>query len=176
MKALKFIGVLILFVIVILLIVAIFLPSNVYVERETTIRAPAEKVFEQVNTMENWDNWSPFPEADPDMIVVYEGKKSGVGAIQSWTMSGDSGRLTIIVSEPYSRIRTKLDVFENNSAYGNWTFTETGDSTVVKWGVEVHDLRYPMGRYLGLFMPVMMNPSFDKGLRNLKEHTENLQN
>mgnify|MGYP006278608779 CR=1 FL=1 len=174
MKALKIIGIILLIIIVLFLIVAAFLPSKVEMEGRISVDAPARTIFKQVNTIENWDHWSPFPEADPNMVVTYEGEKTGTGAIQSWVMQGDSSQLTIIESDPYQRIRTKLDVLEDNEAYGKWTFDEQGDSTIVTWGLEIHDLKYPFGRFLGLFMETMMKPSFATGLQNLKEHAESL--
>lgn len=57
MKTLKRILIGILAIIVLLVIVAFFLPSKAYVERSIVINAVPRIVFDQVNTLKNWEKW-----------------------------------------------------------------------------------------------------------------------
>ncbi len=172
MKALKIIGIILLIVIVLLLVIAIFLPKKASVEGNIIVKAPAEAVFEQVNTMSNWEKWSPFKEEDPEMIVFYEGV--GVEAVQTWIEEGDTGMLTIIESKPYEKILTDIQWDDMSKANGYWTFEPMGDSTKITWKVEIKDLAYPIERYMGLFFGGMMDPYIQKGLKNIKKHVEAL--
>ncbi len=172
MKALKIIGIILLIVIVIVLVVGIFLPSEVVVEKQILINAPAKTVFKQVNTMENWEKWTPFTEDAPDMVCTYEG--TGVGAIQTWSFQGDSGSLSIIESSPYMSLVTEVDLMQDTKVNGIWTFTETEEGTQVNWSINFSDLSYPVGRYSGLFMKGGMGPYLENGLENIKILAESL--
>lgn len=171
MKALKMIGVILLIVIVLLLVIAIFLPSEMKVEQSMTMKAPAEIPFEQVNTMENWAIWSPFE--DTGMVTTYKG--IGVGATQTWEMDGESGKLSIIGSNPYENIKTEIDLGQDEAKVkGHWTFDQSGDSTRVSWGIIFTELAYPLGRYMGLIQKGMMKDYLKNGLKNIKEISEKL--
>ncbi|MCF8228082.1 MAG: GyrI-like domain-containing protein [Bacteroidales bacterium] len=172
MKALKVIGIIILILIVLFFIVALFLPKNTEVKASVRVNAPANTVFKQVNTMENWDHWSPFQ--DPAMEIVYMGEKTGVGAMQTWNMEGDSGSLTIIESVPYQSIKTNVDLMEDDEVNGNWTFVEENGYTEVSWGIRFQNLSYPMERYLGIVFKMMMESSLQNGLEQLKKYAEGL--
>ena len=39
-----------------------FISGDVHVERSATINAPADVIFQQVNVLTNWVNWSPWSE------------------------------------------------------------------------------------------------------------------
>lgn len=174
MRALKVIILIIVAIVVLLLIIGLFLPKNVHIEGTTTINAPAKIIFNQVNHLQNWANWSPFREEDPDMIESYEGPSEGVGAIYKWTMQGDTGKLTIMESVPYEKIVNDLNFYERGGATGTWTFEETDEGTKVVWSMDIKDLSYPVEVYYGILMDMAMKPYFDKGLSNLKEYCENL--
>jgi len=172
MKALKTIGIILLTVIVLLLVIGIFLPSEVSVQTETVMKAPPSVIFKQVNTMENWSKWSPFEEQQPEMVSTYEG--IGVGAIQTWSFKNDSGSLTIIESVPYEKIVTEVDFMKKTKVNGHWGFIPEGDSTKVSWTIKFSGLGYPVGRYMGLIIPGNMKASLASGLQNIKELVENL--
>ncbi len=172
MKALKIIGIILLILVGLFLIIAAFLPQETGVEESIRIEAPANTVFKQVNTMANWEHWSPFQ--DPAMELVYTGEKTGVGAMQAWNMEGDSGTLTIIESIPYSSIKTKVDLMQDSKVNGYWLFDEKDGLTDVSWGLRFHELTYPFGRYIGLIFNMMMEESIEKGLKQLKDYAERL--
>lgn len=172
MKALKIIGIILLIVILLLLIIGALLPSEISIKSEIVIKAPSNVVFKQVNTMENWNNWSPFEEGQPDMITTYEG--TGTGATQQWKYKNDSGKLTIVESFPYEKIVTNIDLINETMVTGNWAFESIGDSTRVTWLISFKGLSYPIGKYLGLLMPGKMKSTLSKGLSNLKTVAEKI--
>ncbi|MGI8852502.1 MAG: hypothetical protein ACR2GC_04250 [Methyloceanibacter sp.] len=58
-------------------------PSEFHVERSTTISAPQEGVFTQVNDLKKWEPWSPWAKLDPQAKVAFEGPPSGEGTVMT---------------------------------------------------------------------------------------------
>jgi effector-binding domain-containing protein/uncharacterized protein YndB with AHSA1/START domain len=169
MKVLKTLGIIILSLIAVFLIVPLFLPHQVEINSEKTIKAKPETIFEQVNNLKNWKRWSPF-EMDSTMVDTFEGPESGVGAKRTWTgKHSGTGSLIIVKSEPYKLIENKL-IFgkDNDGAKGTWKFTDTGDGVKVSWTIFIDDLKYPFERWYGLMSLSVMEPLMKKGLDSLE--------
>jgi len=168
MKALKILGIIILFLIAVFLIIPLFLPHAVNISAEKTIHAKPETVFEQVNNLKNWKRWSPF-EMDTTMVDTFEGPESGVGAKRTWTGEhSGTGSLITVKSEPYKLIENKLIFGENDDgATGIWNFQKTGDGVKVTWTIFINDLKYPFERWYGLLSRSVMEPLMKRGLDSL---------
>src|SRR6267154_3822760 len=113
-------------VIVVLLCVVILLqPATYQVERSTTINAPAEVVFAQVNDFHKWNAWSPWAKLDPAMKQTFEGAPAGNGAVYTWTGNKEvgEGRMTITESRPSDLIKIKLDFIRPFAATSDTVFT-----------------------------------------------------
>lgn len=172
MKALKIIGIILLFLVVIFLAVAFFLPSKVYIEESIVINKPASVVFKQVNNFKNWPAWSPWQANDPEQVNTYEGPEQGIDAKTTWTSKKNgNGSMTIIESVPYTKVSSLLDI-GMAGATNVFLLKEEQGATKVTWGVNLPKLAYPVERYIGLMMPGMMKVFFVNGLEKLKEITE----
>ena len=57
--------------IVLLLVIALFLPSAAHVERSASIAAPPAAVFDVVNSLKRFNEWSPWFEIDPAARFTY---------------------------------------------------------------------------------------------------------
>ncbi len=168
MKALKLTLTIIFLIIVLFLIIPVFLPTHVGAESSITMKAKPELVFEQVNVLKNWKNWSPF-ETDSTMVNTYEGPEQGVGAQRHWKgQKMGTGSIKIVLSHPFSDIETQLNFGPQGQGKGRWHFQQKGDQTFVKWHLQINKLQYPFGRWLGLIMPEMIKKLIDQGLNNLK--------
>lgn len=175
MKILKGIFIVLLILVALLLVVAAFSPSKLHVEQSAIIEKPAYIVFNQVNTLQNWDNWSPFTKNDPEMKVVYEGNETGVGAVQKWeSTKNGSGSFTIIESVLNKEIKTELDFMEKGTAESCWLFESTEEGTKVTWTMDSDKAGYPVGRIMNAMMKGPMNKAFHEGLMNLKEVCEKI--
>ncbi len=167
-----------LLVIIVLVALGGFLISpEVHVERSIVVNAPAEKVFNQLNSFPNWTAWSPWQEMDPNMTHEYSGPESGVGHSDSWTSevkNVGSGTQTIVKSEPTSYIESELDFGEQGTGKGFFKLEPEGEGTKVTWGMETDMGSNPIARYMGLMMDKWMGPVFDQGLNDLKAHVESL--
>jgi hypothetical protein len=62
---LKKIAIALIVIIAAFLVIVATQPSEFRVERTTTIAAPADAVFAQVNDPHKWDAWSPWAKLDP---------------------------------------------------------------------------------------------------------------
>lgn len=55
-------------------------PADFRVERSAVISAPAAVVFEKVNNLRTWQEFSPWAKLDPAAKATFEGPESGAGA------------------------------------------------------------------------------------------------
>jgi len=176
MKALKIIGVILLILLALFLIIPLFLASEVSVSEKVNIKAKPVTVFNQVRTLTNWNNWSPFHAADTAMELSYAGEETGIGAKMSWLSKtmGD-GSLEIKECVPYKLIKSDLYFQpDQGMAMDNWEFEEQGDEVAVTWTTTMLDLDYPLGRYMGAMAGIMMKPFMQSGLNKLKAYAEAL--
>ncbi|RTQ48550.1 hypothetical protein EJV47_16390 [Hymenobacter gummosus] len=172
MKTLKKTGLGLLTLVVVLSLVSQLLPRRVRVERSGVINATPSTVFEQINTLKNWEKWSPWHRLDPQMQLTYSGPAAGVGARYAWT-SADSdvgnGSFTITGSVPARRIDAEMNFMEEGTATCSYQLEPAGHGTRISWVME-SDMGYnPLSRYMGLLMDHFVGSDFEKGLRNLQE-------
>jgi len=175
MKILKIIGIVVLVLVVLFFGIAMFLPSKVHVERSLIIPASSEVVFDQVNDLRNWKNWSPWHQMDPDMKITYKGFLQGEGASYQWESNKvGNGKLTITESHPHQYIATEMDFMEEGNAMGYYRFEPTKEGTQVTWVFETDMGSDPVDKYIGLMMDSMIGADFEKGLNNLKKHVKKM--
>jgi effector-binding domain-containing protein len=174
MKILKRIVVILLVLIVLVLIIVAFMPSKRHIEASLTINVPAKVVYEQVANLKNWDKWSPFQEGDTAMEVTYSGPPRGEGSVMSWKSKKEgNGVMTIMETQKYKSIHTKLDFEGQGTSYSDWIFVEDSNKTTkVSWTMDIENLKYPVGRIMGMVMNSMIMKSFEKGLAKLKKVSE----
>ncbi len=168
MNILKKVGLGLLFIAGLILIVSVFLPGSVTVTRSLSINAPQPLVFEQINTLKNWERWSPWHRLDPNMKLSYSGPESGKDAAYAWSSEHKNvgnGTITILGSYPSDSISTEMNFMENGIAKGFYTFKTEDSKTTVTWGMK-NDLPF-YARIFGLFLDKMIGPDFEKGLHNL---------
>lgn len=129
------------FVVIIVLFLIIFsAQSDEYVfEHEVTIAAPMNKIFDQVNDLHNWINWSPWEKSDPAVSLTYDGKALGLGSVCHWKNAtiGSEANMVITESVKNDHVSMLIDIF--TPAYGRnnflFSFEPKGADTLVKWRV-----------------------------------------
>lgn len=165
----------ILAVLAFLVIVSLFLPSKVHVERSTTMNAGADQIFEQINELKNWPNWMPWYKIDPNMKLNYGDQSSGQGASYSWESPHrkvGSGKVTIVETSPPNSLKTRLDFKGQKPGYGSWDLVESDGGTKVTWGMDADMGSNPIGKFFGLMFDKMLGPQFEEGLQAMKEVVE----
>ncbi|MGH7782831.1 MAG: SRPBCC family protein [Candidatus Binatia bacterium] len=151
-------------------------PADYKISRSTTVNAPPEKIFEQVNDFHNWEAWSPWAKLDPTMKTTYSGPGSGQGASYSWVGNSQvgEGKMTITESSPGQHIKIDLEFIKPWQATNDteFMFKPNGDKTDVTWTMSGHNNF--AGKAFGLVMNMdeMIGGDFDKGLAQLKTIAE----
>lgn len=176
MKLLKKIGFGLLMLVVLLAAGSLFIPSKQKVERTIEVAAPASAAFEQVNTLRNWERWSPWHGIDPHMLLTYSGPDGGAGASYNWFSKhpdvGD-GAFKIVSTKPYESINAEMDFGPNGTATTSYTFDETANGTRITWAMESDMGMNPVNKYFGLlFLDKMVGADFERGLNNIKQIVE----
>ncbi|MGD2034544.1 MAG: SRPBCC family protein, partial [Bacteroidales bacterium] len=157
---------------IVLMLAGIFLPKETYIESHTGIAAPVEIVYDQVNDFRNWENWSPWFEADPSMTITYGDRVSGTGASFSWSSDEmGSGNQVIRSAEPGRSIFTNIDFGNQGDADGIWKFQSKGSRTEVIWAFENNDPDYFERYFMFLFQNSIRN-DLSMGLENLRKVCE----
>lgn len=145
-------------------------------ERSTTIAAPPDVVFAQVNDFHKWDAWSPWAKLDPNSRVTFAGAPAGEGAIFTWSGNNKvgEGRMTITESTPGERVRIKLEFLKPMVATNDTLFTFQPHSvgTLVTWAMSGKN------NFVGRVFCTLMNmqkqlaKQFDQGLASMKAIAE----
>ncbi len=175
MKILKFIGFLVVLVVVIVLVAGAVMKKDFHFERKTTINAPKDRVWNNIVMFENHKKWSQWQQLDPKMKTSISGMDGTVGAKMSWESEHKEvgkGSQTIKSIRDNERIDYDMDLGQGTKPTSY--FKVTGDSvkTDVAWGMDAH-IGFPFNAIAGIFMTdKAMNEMFDKGLSMLKETSE----
>ncbi|MGI9434199.1 MAG: SRPBCC family protein [Geminicoccaceae bacterium] len=162
-------------VIIVIVAIAYILPGKVHVERATVIEAPPAKVFQLVNGFEDFNQWSPWYERDPEGDYQIDGPVFGVGARMSWASDKPDvgqGSQEIIESVQDKLVRTKLDFGEMGNANAFFAIEPTGEHTKLVWGFDTDLGLNPVSRYFGLMFERWIGPDYEHGLAKLKALAE----
>lgn len=134
-------------------------------------------VFDYVNYIKNWNEWSPWYELDTTASYTQAGPPSGAGAKLSWVSTNKdvgTGSMTYTEVNAPSLIKQDLNFMEEGIAQGIYTFSPDGNGTKVSWSFEFDTGFNPLLRILGKFMDSMVGKDFEKGLSKLKAILETI--
>lgn len=170
MKILKKILIVFAILIVVLAIIGWMMPSNIHIERSMKMKAPVASIFNQVNVMKNWENWSPWKAMDPTMKITYYEIPSGNGASYSWVgEESGAGKITLSDVKENESITTGLSFEGQGEATGGFRFEKEGDETMVTWYFDSEVGNNPFMRLFWKMGIGMMEETFDKGLASMSE-------
>jgi hypothetical protein len=161
-------------VVVLLVIIGFLLPGEVEVTRSMTIQSTPSALYNQVNTLKNWERWSYWHSLDRAMKITYSDQPSGAGAWYSWESEDmGKGKMTITSTVPDRQVKADLEFMEENPALCWYDFEPAGNGTTVTIGFRSNFGMNPIMRWLGvLIFKSEMNKAFDYNLTRLKELTE----
>ncbi len=172
---LKIIAIVIGVVIVALLAYAATRPDSFRVERSTSVKAPPEKIFANLQDFSKWSAWSPWEKLDPAMKRSHSGSTAGKGAAYAWESEKvGTGRMEILDAAVASGVKIKLDFSKPFEAHNTAEFSlePQGDSTLVTWAM--YGPSNFMSKTMGIFMSMdaIVGKDFEKGLADLKSVSE----
>jgi hypothetical protein len=176
LEIIAIIAVILAIAIAIVLILAATKPDTLRVQRATSIKAPADKIFALINDFHQWVTWSPYENKDPAMKRAYSGAESGKGAVYAWDGNNNvgSGRMEILETAVPAKIVIKLDFFKPFEGHNTAEFImlPQGDVTNLTWTMTGPAVF--MSKVMQVFMNLdnMIGRDFEVGLANLKKITE----
>lgn len=162
--------------IVVLLLIGFVLPRKFKLTKSEVINAPAEYVFEEINNLERWPDWSYWNTLDPNMEVVYSEQKAGTGASYEWKGNSDVGEGKLAITESKPNESVACDLFfmqaeEASKAVYQLEPTEGGTKLTMSFDTDFG--MNPIMRWMGVAMfPSEMNKAFDYNFSKLKEIAE----
>jgi len=163
---------LVLMAIWLLVIIVACRPAEFAITRSADIAVSPETIFPQVNTLRNWEAWSPWAKLDPNVKNTYSGPESGVGSVMGWNGNKKvgAGQMTIIESKPAELLRIRLEFYRPMRAVNTaeFTFKPEGEGTHVTWTMSGKNNF--MGKLFHMIMDIdkMVGKDFEKGLASLK--------
>lgn len=178
MKLLKRLFYWLVFLVLLALFVALFLPSDFQVERSAMINQPCDTVFNYVKYLKNQEIYGVWWKADPKMKKEYSGTDGEPGFVASWNSNKEdvgAGQQKIMAIQEGKRIDLELQFFEPFEST-NKSFISTqnieDNTTRVSWGIS-GQMPYPFN-IMGLFinMEETLGQDLEKGLKNLKRVLE----
>jgi hypothetical protein len=148
-------------------------PDSFKVTRNALVSGSPAEVFDQVNTLKNWNAWSPWARMDPNAKNTFEGPESGVDAAMSWAgnKTVGEGKMTITESRPNERVKFRLEFFKPFRATNTaeFSFAPEGSGTRVTWSMSGPKNFIAKGMHLMMDCDKMVGGQFEDGLRNMGE-------
>ena len=166
----------IVFDILLVLFLASRKPDSFRIERRAVFRAPLDRVFDQINDFNAWQNWSPWADKDPNAKATFGPVTAGKDAWFAW--DGDKnvgkGRMTIIETERPRHVAFRLD-FEapfKATNRADFTLTPRDDGTEVVWAMTGPSPL--MSKVMSLFVNIdrMVGGDFERGLERMRALVE----
>lgn len=177
MKFLKWFLIILIMILIVLTVVGFFLPQTAYVERSVVIGSNRDAVFVKINSLQNFNEWSPWYQRDPNATYEYSGPEIGKGNKVTWSSENPrvgQGSQEIVESQYPSFIKTELYFGDDpNPGYAEFNIEEiTYTQTRVTWSFSADFGNNIIGRYFGLMLDSMLGPDYEKGLQSLKQQLE----
>ena len=159
--------------IVILGVISIILPRQIHLHREITINAPAELAYEQLSDLRNWPKWLPGHHIDPSKSQNYDG--ASVGERYNWQSQRSSigeSVVTIVETEPPSRVVTNLEFEKADKANSTFVLEETDKGTKLTWHFVQHIGENPIRKFASLLIDSTVGEEFEDGMERIKREVE----
>lgn len=177
-KFLKWVSIVVASLLAIFIVGGLLLPSKWSIKETKVINAPAEKLYEQIADLKNWQNWSPWTKAsDETAVYTYEGEESGIGAKWLWKSEKmGKGFLEITKAEMSKGIDYTLFIDMNNSPSTilgalHYEAMENGAHNVI-WTDEGDAGNNLAKRWMTIVIKYMLGRELEAGLTKLKNLVE----
>lgn len=159
------------------LVLAMFGPKEMKVERSVSIKKPVLLVKSKLGDFKFFhDEWSPYTEKDTAMKTNYKGNSGEIGHYYGWEGNKEVGKGEMeitSISQDSLVMRLTFEGMGDSKAY--YLIKDNDSITNVTWGM-VFDVGF-FGRPIMLFMNMdkMLGADYEKGLAKLKSKLESIQ-
>ena len=170
MKALKYILFLLLIVIIGMAIYIAVQPNSFEVSRTRTIKAPVPVLYDNVIDFKNWEAWSSWVEADPDMKITLSEQTKGVDGSYSWEDKDGIGTMKTIEAVPNKSIQQQMQFADFPSSDITWDFKPNEDgSTDATWTISGEDLPFGFKAFATVMGGIekQIAPHYERSLEKL---------
>jgi effector-binding domain-containing protein len=173
MNVIKFIVIAIALLAGVYFVIALLAPKTFFVQRKMVINAPPQKIFNEVNSFQNWESWSPWLMRDSTIKNIYTGPEKGTGNKVSWTsIKSESGSMEIMQSDSPGLMVSRITIKGFTPFQSRFTFSSVDSGTEVTWtdsgSFGLH------WRPFIFFADKMIGGDLENGLKNLKKHVESM--
>lgn len=158
----------------ILLIIGLFLPKNVHVERSIFIGGSPEEIYPYVSDFEKFVEWNPWSAKDLNIQQTFEGEKNTVGSKYSWVGNKKVGKgyMQITQVETNKRVEMDLNFGPNGFAKCGFILEPKDAGTHVTWYFDSIMGKNPLFRLMGPMMDKFIGKDYSEGLVNLAKKFE----
>ncbi|PSL46419.1 polyketide cyclase/dehydrase/lipid transport protein [Chitinophaga niastensis] len=155
-------------------LLSLLFPSTAVVERTGAIHAPIDTVYAHISNLKDWEQWNPWARPDTTATLVYSNPPAGAGAWYSWEGKENSGRVTVLASDPSKGIHYLLEIKNMRPVTGGIELKPTADgkSTAIFWHMEIKLGLLPWWKLRGFVSDRIYGPSMDSGLTKLSKICE----
>ena len=162
-------------IIALLLIAALFMKKEHYVNREIIINAPRQKVFDFLKLLKNQEQFNHRAATDPNRNWEFKGTDGTVGFIIAWkgNKSAGEGEKEIINLVEGKRVETQIRFVKPMKTSADIIMdmeSLPGDQTKLTWS-NAGTLAYPLNGMIPLFEK-MFAKDMDSSLLTLKNILE----
>ncbi|RLD27188.1 MAG: transcription activator effector-binding protein [Bacteroidetes bacterium] len=170
MKSLKYLLFLLLILAIGFSIYIAVQPNSFNVTRAKTIKAPAAVIYNNVIDFKNWESWSSWAEADPDMSITLHEKTNGINGSYSWEDKDGIGIMKTVDAVPNTSINQQMQIEDFPTSDVSWNFKPNEDgSTEVTWNISGKDLPFMFKAFATVMggMEKQIAPHYERSLEKL---------
>lgn len=131
-----------------------------------TIPAQKEVVFDHLNDLRKWPDWTAWGMQDSSVQLTFSTESKGAGALMEWAKEDGRGKVTIIQSISDSLVDAEIALDGWSTMYSLMTVSTADSGTLVSWQLKTK-LRNPINRIMGYFIKGWMLRDIKRGLRGL---------
>ena len=152
------------------------LPSTAHVERSILIERPPIHVYDMVNNLARFPEWSALTSVDPDVKFTPSAVLKGQGARMDWSSTspklGD-GYVEIVGGEDLKGVGYKLYLSAQNQGSSRMIVAPQEFGVKATWGFDVDFGGNVIQRYRGLYLDAAVGDTLHLSMLRLKYLLEN---
>ncbi|MBL7703341.1 MAG: SRPBCC family protein [Ferruginibacter sp.] len=153
-------------------IMSLFIPSRIMISRAVVINAPADKVFNQINDLQNWKHWQPVFVNDSANIKFIT-SADGISNSCEWNSKGEKNTMQF-TQKTNNSIAATLKRAGENDVKNTISLLPLADSNQVQveWNVLIKLKWYPWEKFYGIFIEKITGQGYEDALNSLKKYVE----
>jgi len=155
-----------------IIILSLFIPSKLMVSRAVVINANADKVFTEINNLQNWKHWQPVFINDYSQMN-FKTDQNGKSNYCQWESKGGKN-IVEITNKNNNSIAAVLKRSGENNVQNTISVLPLSDSNQVQveWNVLIKLKWYPWEKFYGIFIEKITGQGYEDALNSLKIYIE----